>query len=90
MFVVNTTLNLGDQSVKRVHLVPHVSGIQCGRDDKANIEKRTTTVSDSCKRRFKCGHTFIDDLAMLQLLKIAMAYRQELVASPVIKTSAVT
>ena len=32
---------------------------------------------------FKCEHTLIDDVAMLQLQKIAMAYHPELVASPV-------
>ena len=31
----------------------------------------------------KREHTFIDDVAMLELRKIAMAYRPELVASPV-------
>ena len=31
----------------------------------------------------KCEHTFIEDVAMLQLRKIAMAYRLEFVASPV-------
>ena len=32
---------------------------------------------------FKSEHTLIDDVSMLQLRKIAMAYRPELVASPV-------
>ena len=36
------------------------------------------------QHRFECEHTFIDDVAMLQLLKIAMVYRPELVALPVI------
>ena len=36
------------------------------------------------QRRFKCEHTCIDDVAMLQLRKIAMAYCQEFLASPVI------
>ena len=31
--------------------------------------------------RFKCEHTCIDDVAMLQLRNIAMAYRSEFVAS---------
>ena len=78
-----TTHNLGDQSVKLVSLEPHVSGIQRGAEPKhQHLEKETNTMSDSCKNGFKCEHTFIDDVAMLQLRKIVTAYCPELVASP--------
>ena len=35
------------------------------------------------QHRFKCEHTFIADVAVLQLRMIAMAYRPEFIASPV-------
>ena len=55
-----------------------------------NVEKHKNqnlqtehTVPGSCRNRFKCEHTFLDDVAMLRLRKIAMAYRPEFVVSPV-------
>ena len=88
MCFVKTTRNLGDPSGNRVHIEPHVSGIQCG--ETPNIQKRNNTIPDPCKNNFKCEHTFHVGVAMLQLRKIAMVYRLEFVASPVIKTSLAT
>ena len=56
-----------------------------GETPNTKIKNRINTIPDSCNNRFKCEHTFIDDVAVLQLREIAMAYRPELVATVVVR-----
>ena len=74
MFGVKTTRNLGDESVKRVNMEPHVSGIQCGETPTYRSGQRQVPIH--VKVKSSLGRRLMST-DMLQFRTIAMAYRLE-------------